>query len=142
MSIEVQKLEAKLQELGAARDGLLALRTREDTAQAAAAFLEAARARSEGLGGLVVGGHAVGHALDDVLRAFLLSDPRLDSWLVEEVAAFGELTEKERAGRVSKVDAQIASVTADYRKALVAQAKAEAEAKVRALEESFSGDAA
>jgi hypothetical protein len=135
MSVDVEQLEAALEELKGQRDGLLAARTKESTASAARSFLEAARARSEGLGGLVVGGHATGQPLDDVLRAFLLSDPKLETWLVEQAAPFAELTEKQRDSQVRKLTAEINEAETELREALKAEA-------IREVEERFAPEAA
>jgi hypothetical protein len=96
-----------VQELKSQRDGLLAARTKEATAEAARGFLEGARARSQGVGGLVVGGHATGQPLDDVLRVFLLRDPKLEARLVAQAEQFAELTSKQRDSRLRKLTAEI-----------------------------------
>jgi hypothetical protein len=135
MSADVEQLEARLAELKGQRDGLLAARTKESTAEAARTFLESARARSEGVGGLVVGGHAVGQPLDDVLRSFLLRDPKLEAWLVERAAEFAELTEKQRDGRLRKLTAEINEAETELRETLKAEA-------IREVEERFAPEAA
>jgi hypothetical protein len=129
MSADLEQLTATIDELKGQRDGLVAARTKESTAEAARAFLEAARARSEGVGGLVVGGHAVGQPLDDVLRAFLLSDPKLEGWLVERAEQFAELTAKAKAAQLKKLDGEIAKVQGEARDAAKAEALAAVEAQ-------------
>lgn len=129
MSADVERLEAKLAELKSERDGLLIARTKESTAEAARAFLEGARARSQGIGGHVVSGHGAGQPLDDVLRAFLLSDPRLEAWLVEQVRPFAELTTKQRDSKLRKLNAEITSVEAELREARKAAVIAQIEAE-------------
>ena len=107
MSDSVESLAARLEELKGERDAAISARTKEATAEAATAFLEAARARSQGMGGVVVGGHATGQPLDDVLRAFLLADSRLEAWLVEQADPFAELTSKQRDSRLRKLGGEI-----------------------------------
>jgi len=135
MTADIAQLETNLRELTGERDALVAARTNEATAEAARAFLDAARARSEGLGSIVVGGHAVGDPLDDVLRAFLVTDPRLEPWLVEQAGQFAELTEKERASRLKKIDTAIASAQKDLLAARKAAAMAQLEADFAAAGE-------
>jgi len=127
--------QEKLAELKGERDALLNARTKEATAEAAMGFLEGARRHAEGVGGLIVGGHAVGQALDDVLRAFLLSDPKLEAFLVEQAQQFAELTAKAKAARLKKLDSEIEVATAEVREA----AKAEA---IAAVERQYAGEAA
>ena len=139
MSDAAEQAAAKLRELADERDGLVNARTKESTAADARAFLETARARSGSLGALVVGGHAVGQSLDDVLRAFLLTDPRLEAWLVEQAGEFAETTEKERASRLHKAETEISKVTNELREARRIDAVAAAEAEIEAQ---FGGVAA
>jgi hypothetical protein len=135
MNTVIEQLEARLAELRGQRDGLLAARTKEATAEAARTFLEGARARSKGMGGLVVGGHGTGQPLDDVLRAFLLSDPRLEGFLVEEAQRFAELTEKTKAAKLRKIGGEIAAAEQE----LLAARKREA---LEEVERQFAGEAA
>lgn len=125
----VQDLEGRLAELQAERDALLAARTSESTAESARLFLEAARRQSDRVGGHVVGVHAVGSALDDVLRAFLLSDPRPDSWLTAQAGEFAQLSERAKASQVKKLDEQIVKVTGERREAEEGAAVAEVRAR-------------
>ena len=125
----VDELEQRLFELKGERDALLASRTKEETAAAARAFLESARARSQGVGAHVVSGRAVGAPLDDVLQAFLLSDPRLESWLVGQAEPFGELTSKQRDARLRKLGDEIEAATAALREERKAAAIAAVEAE-------------
>lgn len=138
MSASIEQLETGLEELRAERAGLVNARTKEDTAQAAAAFLETARARSQGLGALVVEGHAVGDPLDALLQAFVLADPRLEAWLVEQAGQFAELTEKERDSRVKKLDGEIAKVEKDLLAARKAEAIGKLEAEMAQVEADFA----
>jgi hypothetical protein len=131
---DLEQLEGKLAELRAERDGLLGTRTKEDTRAAATAFLEDARARSEGLGGLIIGGHATGQPLADVLHAFLLSDPRLEAWLIEQAEQFAELTAKQRDSRLRKI-------TAEVKEAEDALREARKKAAIEKIERVFAGDA-
>jgi hypothetical protein len=135
MSADLEQREAKLTALQQERDGLLGARTKEATAEAATLFLEGARRHSQGVGGLVVGGHAAGQPLDDVLRAFLLSDPKLEAWLVEQAEQFAELTSKQRDSQLRKVNAEIEAATAELRSARKAKA-------IAAIEAEFAGEAA
>jgi hypothetical protein len=132
---DVQELTSRLEELKSQRDGLLTARTKETTAEAARTFLEGARARSQGVGGVVVGGHAVGEPLDDVLRAFLLRDPKLEAWLVEQAEQFAELTAKQRDSLLRKLGAEIAKAEGELR-------EARKQAAIEQIEREFAGDAA
>jgi hypothetical protein len=132
---DLQELTSRLEELKGQRDGLLSARTKESTAEAATAFLEGARRHAEGIGGLIVGGHAVGQALDDVLLAFLLADPKLEAWLTEQAQQFAELTTKQRDSRLRKITAEIEAATAELRE----QRKALA---IEEIERQFSPEAA
>jgi hypothetical protein len=67
------------------------------------------------VGGLIIGGHARGEPLDDVLRAFLLRDPKLEAWLIEQAEQFAELTAKERDSRLRKNTAETKAVTVEIR---------------------------
>lgn len=107
MSAPIAQLEVNLRELTDERVALLNARTKEDVSEAARAFLEGARTRAQGVGGHVVSGHAVGDPLDDVLRAFVLSDPRLQGFLVEQAGQFAELTNRQRDSRLRKLGAEI-----------------------------------
>jgi hypothetical protein len=69
----------------------------------------------------------MGHSLDDVLRAFLLQDPKLEAWLVEQAEQFAELTEKTKTARLRKLDAEIAKLIAEAREHAKAAALAEVE---------------
>lgn len=113
----VDKLEGRLAELKSERDALLAARTSESTAESARLFLESARRRSERVGGHVVGVHAVGSALDDVIRSFVLSDPRFERWLVEQASEFAQLSERAKATQLKKVGAAIAKAQDELREA-------------------------
>jgi nucleotide-binding universal stress UspA family protein len=126
---DLQQLEARLSELHSERDGLLAARTKEATAEAARTFLDGARARSQGVGGVVVGGHATGQSLDDVLRAFLHSDAKLEGWLVEQAEQFAELTAKQRDSRLRKFGTESAKAETELREARKAAAIAAIEAE-------------
>jgi len=86
------------------------------------------------VGGHVVSGHALVQPLDDVLRAFLLSDPKLEAWLVAQAEQFAELTSKQRDSRLRKLGAEIEAATAELREA----AKMEA---LRQVEERFAPEA-
>jgi len=132
---DLQELTSQLEELKGQRDGLLSARTKEATAEAARTFLEGARARSQGVGGLVVGGHSVGQPLDDVLRAFLLADSKLEAWLVEQAEQFAELTSKQRDSQLRKISAEIEAATAELRSARKAEA-------IAAIEAEYAGEAA
>jgi hypothetical protein len=112
MSAGIEQLTATLAELQGQRAALLAARTKEAAAEAARTFLEGARARSQGVGGYVVGGQAGGQPLDDVLRAFLLADSKLGAWLAEQ---FAELTAKQRDSRLRKLGAEIAKAEDELR---------------------------
>jgi hypothetical protein len=125
----IDELDQRLAELQAERGALVSARTKEATAQAAQSFLEAAGAHSQGLGGLVIEGHAAGQPLDDVLRAFLLSDPRLEGWLVEQAQQFAELTEKAKAAKLRKLGDEIEAATAALREERKAAAIAAVEAE-------------
>jgi hypothetical protein len=139
MSADLEQFEAKLGELRSERDALLTARTKEAAAEAATAFLEGARRHAEGLGGLIVGGHAVGQPLDDVLRAFLLADPKLEPWLSEQAQQFAELTAKQRDSRLRKVSAEIAELEKRHLAARKAAALAQLEIE---FAEVSSGEAA
>jgi hypothetical protein len=132
---DLQELTSRLEELKGQRDGLLSARTKEATAEAARAFLEGARARSQGVGGVVVGGHSAGQPLDDVLRAFLLADSKLEAWLVEQAEQFAELTSKQRDSQLRKISAEIEAATAELRSARKAEA-------IAAIEAEYAGEAA
>jgi len=71
----------------------------------------------------------VGSALDDVLRAFLLSDPRPDSWLTAQAGEFAQLSERAKASQVKKLDEQIVKVTGERREAEEGAAVAEVRAR-------------
>jgi hypothetical protein len=129
---DLQELTSRLAELKSQRDGLLAARTKEAAAEAARTFLEGARARSQGVGGFVVGGLAVGEPLDDVLRAFLLRDPKLEAWLVEQAEQFAELTSKQRDSRLRKI-------STDLKDAEDALREARKAAAIAAIEAEFAG---
>jgi hypothetical protein len=135
MSEEVDKLAQRLAELRSERDGLLNARTKEATAEAATAFLEGARRSQQGVGGHVVSGHAVGQPLDDVLRAFLLSDPKLEAWLVEQAQQFAELTNRQRDSRLRKLGSEIAELEKHHLEARKAEA-------MEQLEREFANEAA
>jgi hypothetical protein len=77
----------------------------------------------------VIEGHAAGQPLDDVLRAFLLSDPRLEGWLVEQAQQFAELTEKAKAAKLRKLGDEIEAATAALREERKAAAIAAVEAE-------------
>jgi hypothetical protein len=132
MTENVQRLEARLAELRDARDALVVSRTKEDVSEAAQAFLAHARAHSQGVGGHVVSGHATGQPLDDVLRAFLLSDPKFEGWLVEQAEPYAELTAKQRDSRLRKLNGEITQAEAELREARKAAAIAEIEAEFAA----------
>ena len=132
---DVQRLTARLDELRGHRDALLSARTKEGVAEAARTFLDAARDRSEGVGGIVVGRHALGQPLDDVLRAFLLRDPKLEGWLVDEAGRFAELTSKQR-------DVRLRKLTSEIREAEDALREARKREAIEQIEAEFSPGAA
>ena len=61
----------------------------------------------------MVGVHAVGAALDDVVRAFVLLDLRFEGWLVEQAGEFAQLSSRAKATQVRKLDEQIGVVEKD-----------------------------
>src|SRR2546423_80216 len=100
MSANVQKLTAKLAELESERETLETVKTREDAAKAARDF--AAIARRNDVRGFVLGGAAVGEPLQAVINAFVLSDPRFESWAAEQAQAVDgiELSDRQRDSRL------------------------------------------
>ena len=58
MNADVDKLQGELAELQGEREAFRTARTKEDTAAAAQAFLETARARTDGVAPVVIQGHA------------------------------------------------------------------------------------
>lgn len=87
-------------------------------------------------------GPLVAHRVQSVVTEFLLNGPDVRDFVVARLEDRAVLTEKSKAAKLKSLDDQIATVTGALRKAMVAEAKAKAEAEVRALEEQFSGAAA
>lgn len=108
---DVDNLASKLAGLRGEHDVLASTPTKEDAQRRAQAWLEAAQARAVESGGLVANGHATGEALQAVLAAFVLSDPRLPDWLTAgQDALVGGLTEHAKVGKLKKLGAEIAAV--------------------------------
>jgi hypothetical protein len=129
-------LEARLTELRAERDAVAARRTREDAAERARSWLDGARARAAESAGLVANGHATGEALQTVLAAFVLADPRLPAWLTAgQEALVGGLTEHAKRAMLKKLGAEITKAEGELREIRKADAIARVEAE-------FAGEAA
>jgi hypothetical protein len=128
------------------RDELASSKTREDAAKAAREFV--AIGRRTDVRGFILSAAAVGQPLQAVINAFVLSDPRFESWAAEQAQAVEgiELTDKAKASRLRKLDDQIATAEAEAREAAKAAAIAAVEEKfageVAAVEQQFSGEAA
>jgi hypothetical protein len=136
MSDDIATLTAKLADLQDKRDGLASIATREDAAERARRWLEAAQARAVGSAGLVANSHSTGDALWNVLAGFILTDPRLPGYLVaEQEALVNGLTERGKASKLKQLDQSIEKATVELREARKREALAE-------IERQFSPEAA
>jgi hypothetical protein len=134
----VDKLEQELAKLQDEYASVAATKTLESAARAAREFCELAR-RGD-VRGLVLGGAAVGEPLQQVINAFVLSDPRFEAWAAEQAQAVDgiELSDKQRDSRLRKLGAEMEQVRKQHNEARKAAA-------MEALEAEFaevSGEAA
>jgi hypothetical protein len=127
MNASIEQLEAKLAELQGERDELASVETPEVAAKAARDFC--AIARRTDVRGFVLGAVAVGEPLQAVINAFVLSDPRLESWAVEQAQAVDGITlsDRQRDSRLRKIDDAIAAASAEILEARKREALAEVE---------------
>jgi hypothetical protein len=135
MSDNLEQLEAKLTALENEYAALVTSKTREDAARAAREVCEIAR-RGD-VRGFVLGGAAVGETLQAVINAFVLSDPRFESWAAEKAQAVDgiELTDKQRDSRLRKLGAEMEELREQHHEARKAAA-------MEQLEREFAGEAA
>lgn len=138
----VDEHQGRLNALQAERDEVAATRTKDDMRALAEAWLTAARARVSGSTGFVANGHSGPDEVQAVVTEFVLGDSGLRDFIVGRLEDRAGLTEKAKASKLKSLDEQIASVTADLRKAMIAAARASAEAEIQALEAQFAGEAA
>jgi hypothetical protein len=136
MSEHIEKLEATLGELRGERATLSAARTQDDAERAAKEYVVAVRHRHAELGGFILGGAITGDPLQSVLTAFIVSRPDFEALLVEQAKAVcGEMSDRSKKAQLGKLDAEIAKVSSELRKA------AEEEA-IAAVRRQYAGEAA
>jgi hypothetical protein len=124
---------AKVEALKDERDQVAVTVTKEDGERRVDAFLETARARSVGTESFVANGAAVGDPLSQVLAAYCLSRPDLREWLVKGQQAFtGDLTDKQKAAKLAKLDEAIAAASKEHLAAAKTVRLAELEAEFNA----------
>lgn len=132
---DLERLEDKLAELQGQRDELAVTKTREDAAQAARDFC--AIARRTDVRGFILSAAGVGEPLQAVINAFVLSDPRFETWAAEQAQAVDGITlsDKQRDSRLRKLDGEIEQAT-------VALRDARKQAALDEIERQFAGEAA
>ena len=113
----------------------MSTKTREDAARAAREFCEIAR-RGD-VRGFILGGAAVGDTLQAAINAFVLSDPRFESWAAEQAQAVDgiELADRQRDSRLRKIGREMEQLQTQHNEARKAAAMA-------ALEAEFANEAA
>jgi hypothetical protein len=111
--------------------------TKEDLARNVDEWLAVARGRAAGSSRLVLGDHASGERLAQVLYEDLLDSEGLAGRTVArlERQGFGELSDRQKKQRLAKLDEAIAKATADLREAAKAAA-------IAAVERQYAGEAA
>jgi hypothetical protein len=103
-------------------------RTKEDVRGLAENWLASACSRANGTAaGLVLNQHAGPAEVQAVLAEFLLESPALVDFISAKVEATTELTDRERAGRLKKLDEEIAKLEREQLRHAKAAALAEVE---------------
>ena len=135
MSDKLEQLETKLAEIESEYATLVTSKTREDAARAATEFCQIAR-RGD-MRGIVLGGAAVGETLQAAINAFVLSDPRFESWATEQAQAVDGITlsDKQRDGKLRKLATELDALKKQHNELRKAEA-------MEQLEREFAGEAA
>jgi hypothetical protein len=128
---DAEQLETKIAELSGEAAALAAVMTKEDLRGKVDQWLEIARAHAAGSSRFVLGGQASGDNLAQVLFEDLLADEGLSGRIVARLEAqgFGELTDRQRDGKLKKLENAIAHTNAELREARKAEALAAVEAE-------------
>jgi hypothetical protein len=128
--------QEKLEELQSQRAALAATRTQGDAERAVKEYADAVRRTHAEMGGFVLGGAILGDPLDSVMRAFMVSRPDFEAWLVDQAKAVcGQLSDRQKKQTLAKLDEAIAAAKQEVLGARKQQALEE-------VEREFAGEAA
>lgn len=130
----------KLVELRDQRAGLAATRTREDMRGLGEQWLAAVLSRVNGSSGFVMNLAAGPEEVQAVLAEFLL--PTVSEGILGAVEERSDLTNREKATQLKRLDAAIANAEQQAREEAKAAALAEVEARFAETAEQFGGVAA
>jgi hypothetical protein len=134
---DLETLQARVIELRDERATLVAAKTKEDLHREVADWVSIAKAQAAGAARLVLNGQAAGDHLLRVLAEDRLADDDLAERLVARLErdGFGQITDRQKAGRLDKIDAAIKRAETELREVRKAEAIAQ-------LEEQFAAESA
>jgi hypothetical protein len=129
----LDQVAARLEELRRERAEVAGTRTKEEVRGLAETWLAAACSRTNGTAGFVLNQHAGPAEVQAVLAEFLLESPALVDFISAKVEATTELTNRERAGSLKRLDAAIGKVEQEQLRHAKAAALAEVEQRFAAV---------
>ncbi|MEK6275525.1 MAG: hypothetical protein AABM30_09325 [Actinomycetota bacterium] len=129
-----EQIATELEELKAERAALAVTKTPEDAREDADLYLADIRAVTQTRPlGLALNRDIRGEALLEVAVAFIVSRADFGEWLRDELSAVaGELTRKQKAQQLAKLDGKITEAQAEHNVRRINAAKAEAEQRILA----------
>jgi hypothetical protein len=129
-----EQIATELEELRSERAALAVTKTPEDAREDADLYLSDIRAVTQTRPiGLALNRDIRGEALLEVALAFVASRADFAEWLRDELSAVaGDVTRKQKAQKLAKLDAKIAEAQAEHNERRIEAAKVEAEARILA----------
>ena len=127
--------QERLEQLRGERAEISARRTKENVRELAETWLAAALGQVNGSTNYVLNGHISPAEVQAVLSEYLLASGALVEYVVAKVEPVAEMTNRQKAQRLGKLDSAIAAAEREAREAARAEALA-------AVERQFGGVAA
>ena len=121
--------QEKLAALQAERNTVASIRTKEDVRSLAESWLAAALGQVNGSAGYILNGHIGPAEVQAVISEYLLESGALVDHIIKKTEGRAELTDRQKSGRLKRLDAEIATAEAVVRKEARDAAIAEIEAQ-------------